>query len=182
YAAALEVGRLCRRAGAGFLVNDRLDVALAAGADGVHLAKRSLPPAAVRPLLRPGMILGCSVHSLEEAVAAAEGGAGYLTFGHVYPTSSHPGQPPRGVSELARVVRAVPVPVLAIGGITPDNAGPVLATGCAGIVVISAILSESDPARAARVLREAVDSFHHRPRFPFPGPARAGESKNTRRS
>lgn len=76
YAATLQVGRLCRRAGAGFLINDRLDVALAAGADGVHLAKRSLPPAVARPLLRPGMIVGCSVHSLKEAVAAVKGGAG----------------------------------------------------------------------------------------------------------
>jgi thiamine-phosphate pyrophosphorylase len=108
------------------------------------------------------------VHSLEEAVSAATAGADYLTFGHVYPTTTHPGLPPRGLAELAAIVQSVDVPVLAIGGITVDNLDAVLAAGCAGIAVISAILSSPDPTRAAADLRSALDASAHRPRRPFP--------------
>lgn len=175
YALALDLLPRCRRAGAGLLVNDRVDVALAAGADGVHLARKSLPVAAARPLL-PGRLLGVSVHSLAEAVAAARAGADYLTFGSVFPTRSHPGQAPAGPEALAEVVAAVDVPVLAIGGITPANVAAVLATGAAGVAVISSILEEPDPAAAAARLREALERAPHAPRVPFParpGPGRA---------
>lgn len=166
---------LCRRAGAGLLVNDRVDVALAAGADGVHLARKSLPVAVVRRLLPPGMLLGASVHSLEEALAAAADGADYLTFGSVFPTRSHPGQPAAGLSALAAVVAAVDVPVLAIGGIAPDNVERVLGTGAAGVAVISSILGDPDPEAAAARLRAALDRAPYPPRLPFPAPgARRG--------
>jgi len=175
-APAVDVYELCRRVqqacedtGAGLLVNDRVDVALAVRARGVHLAKKSLPPAVARPLLAPGQIIGCSVHSLEEAVRLADAGADYLTFGNVFVTGSHPGFPAKGVGVLRSIVHAVNVPVLAIGGITVSNVADVLATGCAGVAVIGAILADPDPAGAALRLREALDAHPAPPRRPFPG-------------
>ncbi|MDR5694474.1 MAG: thiamine phosphate synthase [Armatimonadota bacterium] len=166
YEQARQILEIARPLGVGVLINDRVDVALALGASGVHLAKKSLPPQAVRPLLRPGQLLGRSVHSLEEALAFAPV-VDYLTFGNVFPTESHPGIPPKGVEELERVVNAVDIPVLAIGGITLENLDLVLQTGCSGIAVIGAILAEADPSEAARRLREALDRSAFRPRIPF---------------
>lgn len=150
------LGGASRRAAV--LVNDRVDVALAAPADGVHLAARSLPPGEVRALLptRAGWLVGVSVHSLEEAAGAAAAGADYVTFGHVFPTGSKPGLPSRGVAALAEVVAGVDLPVLAIGGIVVENVGAVLATGCAGVAVIRALLQAPDPAAEARRLRAAM--------------------------
>jgi len=149
-------------------INDRLDVALAVGADGVHLAAQSLPVADAQRLAGRHLLVGRSVHGLDEARQAAADGADYLTFGHVFPSRSKPGLPPHGLRELAEVVAAVEVPVLAIGGITTANLDQVLATGCAGIAVISAILSAPDPRQAAAALRAALDASPHRPRVRFP--------------
>lgn len=168
FALARRLQPRCRERNAGLLVNDRVDVALAAGCDGVHLAKKSLPVREARRLVPPGRLVGASVHSVEEAVAAAGEGADYVTFGSVFPTRSHPGHPAAGIETLARVVRAVEIPVLAIGGITAENVPAVLATGVAGVAVISSILAEADPARAAARLREAMERASHRPRVPFP--------------
>ena len=161
-AAARRAGPICRAAGVLLLINDRVDVALACGADGVHLAARSLPPADARRIF--GGLVGVSVHDLAGAVAAAAAGADYVTFGHVYPTSSKPGLPPQGLRALAAVVEAVDVPVLAIGGIGPGNAAEVLATGCAGIAVISSILAAENPEVAAHSLRVALDASTATPR------------------
>lgn len=168
YQLALAIGACCRAAGAGLLVNDRIDVALAAGAQGAHLAGRSIPVKAARPLLPEGMLLGLSVHSLEEAEAAAREGADYVTFGSVFSTRSHPGQPEQGLEALARVVRGVDLPVLAIGGITAANAAAVAATGCAGVALISSVLMAPSPQAAAAEIRAVLDASPHRPRIPFP--------------
>lgn len=170
YALAREVLAACREAGAGLAVNDRLDVALAVGAAAVHLGKRSLPPAVARRLAAPGQLVGCSVHSLEEARAAVRAGADYVTFGNVFATASHPGAPPRGLAALAQIVQAVDVPVLAVGGITPENLPEVLATGCAGVAVIGAVLAAPDPAEAAAAFRAILDRAPVRPRRAFPVP------------
>jgi thiamine-phosphate pyrophosphorylase len=159
---------LTQRYAAHLSINDRVDVALAAGAAGVHLAGQSLPVDVAVLLAAGRLLVGRSVHGMAEAVAAADAGADYLTFGHVFPTTSHPGLPAHGLKELAAIVEAVEVPVLAIGGITIDNLDEVLATGCAGIAVISAILAEADPTRAATHLRSALDESNHHPRHPFP--------------
>ena len=172
YADAAQLLRLTREHGAYLAINDRLDVALALGADGVHLAGQSLPVEAAVSLAAGRTLVGRSVHGLAEAVSAAAAGADYLTFGHVFPTRSHPGLPPHGLAELAEIVEAVDVPVLAIGGITADNLESVLATSCAGIAVISAILADPEPDRAARRLRSALDVSTHQPRHLFPSPAR----------
>jgi len=119
------------------LVNDRLDVALAAGAHGVHLRGDSVPASRARPLAPIGFLIGRSVHSRAEAVAATAGGSvDYLLFGTVFTTPSKPGQTPAGVSALAEVVRATPLPVLAVGGVSPETAAQLPATGCAGFAAI----------------------------------------------
>jgi thiamine-phosphate pyrophosphorylase len=167
YQQAVRLRELTRAVGARLSINDRLDVALAAEADGVHLAGQSLPVEQAARLAGGRLLVGRSVHGLEEARAAVAAGADYLTFGHVYPTTTHPGLAPHGLDELAQVVAAVDVPVLAIGGIGPGNLEPVLATGCAGIAVISAILSATAPGPAAAALRLALDGSAHHPRIPF---------------
>lgn len=160
------------------LVNDRVDVALAAGAAGVHLPARGLPVALARSLLprAQGWWLGVSVHAVEDAVAAARDGADYVTFGHVFQTESKPGLPPQGVAALRRVVAAAPLPVLAIGGIAPANVGAILETGCAGVAVIRAVLGAPDPGAAVADLRRALAASAATPRHRFPtsgGAARA---------
>lgn len=149
---------VCAEGGAALLVNDRVDVARAAGASGAHLGSHGLPVEAARRVLEPWQQLGVSVHSVQEAIAAARGGADYLIYGHVYPTASHPGEPGRGLPGLRAVVAAVDIPVLAIGGIDRDRVGEVMTSGCAGVAAVSAILDPGDPEVAARGLRTALDA------------------------
>ncbi len=146
-----------RPAGALLLINDRVDVALGIGADGVHLTRRSLPPAAARALLRPGMLLGVSCHSREEALEAAEGGADFVLLGPIFATISKPAYgPPAGPALIRRVRPSVACPVLGIGGITAANAGEVLAAGADGVAVISAVMGAPDVAGATAALLAAV--------------------------
>jgi thiamine-phosphate diphosphorylase len=177
YALARQLQEICREAGAGLIVNDRVDIALGIDARGVHLAKKSLPPAVVRPLLAPGQLLGCSVHSVEDAIRAVRSGVDYLTFGNVFATDSHPGVPAKGVTVLQAIVERFEVPVLAIGGITLENVTDVLATGCAGVAVIGAILAAADPAEAAARLRDVLDGYAGRPRHSFPNTAAPGHTR-----
>ena len=157
FALAQAVVALCRPRGVRVAVNDRLDVALAVGAAAAPLGHGSLPTTAARAISGP-LQLGVSVHSIEAAAPAAAAGADWLLFGHVFPTPSHPDEPPRGPAQLAEVVAtAAPVPVVAIGGIGLDQVEPVLTAGAAGIAVISAILAAPDPAEAAASLRRALD-------------------------
>lgn len=167
YETTLRIVAHARETGAGVLVNDRIDVALATGAEGVHLAGGSLSPAVTRELVGELALVGVSVHGLDEALVAAHEGADYVTFGHVYPTASKPGLPPLGVRELAEIVESVEVPVLAVGGIDRSNVSEVLRTGASGISVISAILTARDPEKAVRELRREIDGSGGRPRRPF---------------
>lgn len=168
YSQAAQLRSVIERHGGQLAVNDRLDIGLAVGAAAVHLSGQGLPVAAACSVAHPRLLVGRSVHSLDEAIEVAGGGADYITFGHVFPTQSKAGLDPRGVVELRRIVEAVPVPVMAIGGINVSNVEDVLATGCAGIAVISAILSAKSPFQAAAALRSALDSSSARPRFIFP--------------
>jgi thiamine-phosphate diphosphorylase len=119
------------------LVNDRLDVALTAGAHGVHLRSDSMPASRARSLAPIGFLIGRSVHSLAEAVTACEGGGlDYLLFGTVFATASKPGQAPAGVNALAEISASVRLPVLGVGGITPQTAAQLEGTGCAGFAAI----------------------------------------------
>ncbi len=163
--------RLAERAAkARILINDRVDIALATDAAGVHLAAKSLPiEAAVTLRARctwQGLI-GCSVHALDEALAAQAQGVDYVTYGHVFSTQSHSGIAPRGVTELAEIVERLRIPVIAIGGITAENVDAVLQTGCSGIAVIGAILERRDPRAATAALIERMERCAVRPRAAF---------------
>ncbi|MNO36652.1 Regulatory protein TenI [compost metagenome] len=137
------------------VINDRLDVALAAGAGAVQLAWNSLPPAAARAAA-PSLRLGRSVHSAAEAAEAGRQGADYCLFGHVFPTACKPGRQERGLGLLAEAVRSSRIPLIAIGGIDPGNAGQVIRQGAAGIAVMSGICGAADAVAAARAYRSAV--------------------------
>ena len=148
---------ICRPLGIRVAVNDRLDVALAVAADAVQLGSRSLP-IAVAKRIAGRMLIGASVHSLSQGARAESDGANWITFGHFFPTSSHPNGPCRDISELKIVADAARIPVIAIGGIGADQVATVIEAGASGIAVISAILDAPDPARAAGELRAALDS------------------------
>ena len=159
----LAVTRLCIDAARGsrvrILVNDRLDVALAAGAHGVHLRGDSFSATRTRAAVAPGFLIGRSVQSVEEAERAAAGGAvDYLVFGTVFATTSKPGRQPAGVARLADVVRATTVPVLAVGGVTAENASRVAQTGAAGISAIG-LFAESAPHAIATNVEHITRAF-----------------------
>jgi thiamine-phosphate pyrophosphorylase len=138
------------------VVNERTDVALAAGAHGVHLRGDSLPAARVRAIVPPGFLIGRSVHSVAEVQAvAAEGAVDYLLFGTVFPTSSKPGRPSAGTAMLAAAVRAATIPVLAVGGVRAETAGLIAGAGAAGAAAIG--LFAEGPVESLQVAVSAVN-------------------------
>lgn len=150
---------ITRQAGIPLIVNDRLDVALAVEAEGVHMGHDDMPVSIARRLMGLDRILGVSPETLTEARQAERDGADYLGVGDVYGTPSKPDAgTPIGIEGLTEVITAVSIPVIAIGGITPDNVGPVIEAGAAGVAVISAIVGAPDPEAAARRLREIIDA------------------------
>ena len=157
----LRLAERCRAltaaSGVLFVVNDRLDVAMAAGADGVHLGQDDLPVAAARALW-PGHLVGRSTHSLDQAVAAVAEGADYIGVGPVYATPTKPGRPAVGLSLVAEVARsaAVSVPWFAIGGIDGGCLADVVAAGARRVAVVRAVCDAEDVARAVRSLRAAL--------------------------
>lgn len=139
---AYWVLELAREYGAKLLVNDRVDIALAAGADGVHLGQKSLPAHAVRKITGDDFLIGVSTHSLHEALEAEKDGADFITLGPIYhtPSKARYGEP-IGVDVIRQVKSRVSVPVLAIGGIKTDTVHEVLNAGADGVAVISGILT-----------------------------------------
>jgi thiamine-phosphate pyrophosphorylase len=145
------------RHGARLLVNDRADVALAVGAAGVQRTYASLPVAALRRACGPAMVIGASVHDLAEAADAESAGADFVVFGPVYDTPSKRAfGPPQGLDALAAVAEALEVPVIAVGGITPERVPEVLARGASGVAVIGAILRAPRPGDVTRALLDAL--------------------------
>ena len=155
---ARRLRRLTADAGALLLVNDRLDVALAAGADGVHLGTASMPPAAVREITPPGFLVGVSTHSPEEVRAAGAAGADYVCFGPVYETPSKKAYgPPAGLEALGEAAGAEgSVPVLALGGVKAGRVPELLGAGARGVALISAVFGAPDPEGATRRLLAAI--------------------------
>jgi thiamine-phosphate diphosphorylase len=151
---AAEIRALTERTGALFLVNDRFDLALAAGADGAHLGQDDLPPDRIPAEARERLLLGRSTHTLEQASAARREPIDYVAFGPVFGTSSKETKwGPRGLAQLEAVVRSLrPLPVVAIGGIDASNAASVRAAGAAGFAVISAVAGAREPEAATRAL------------------------------
>jgi thiamine-phosphate pyrophosphorylase len=154
---ARAIRALCRSHGAVFIVNDRVDLALAADADGAHVGQQDLPAASARRLLGPGRILGVSTHSLEQAEAARRVGADYIGFGPMFPTGTKDtGYAPRGPEALGEIRRTVSLPILAIGGITLENVSAVIEAGATAPAVISAVAAADDIAAAAAAFLRTV--------------------------
>ena len=142
---------LCRERGALFIVNDHVDLALAAGADGVHVGQKDLPVAAVRRLA-PEMVIGCSTNNAEEARRAQADGADYVSVGRLFPTGSKDDTRPATAETLRAVKAAVSLPVCAIGGINESNIDAVIAAGADMAAVIGAVVAAPDVREAARRL------------------------------
>jgi thiamine-phosphate pyrophosphorylase len=159
---AEQIQALCKKAGVSFIINDRVDVAIASHADGVHLGQNDFPISLARKLLGEGAIIGGSAGNMEEARKCFLEGADYIGFGPVYPTSSkEDAGPASGLDLLRQVVEKIPLPIIAIGGINKDNTLLVRETGAYGIAVISAICCEKDPEEATRCLRRLLEARQH---------------------
>jgi thiamine-phosphate pyrophosphorylase len=147
----------CRDAGATCLVNDRVDFAVAAGADGVHVGADDLPVAAVRRVVGADVLVGATARDPRTGVRLVDAGASYLGVGPVYVSQSKDGLPnPLGVEGVRAVAEAVAVPVIAIAGITAERVAEVLAAGAFGVAVIGAVAVSQDPRLATRRLVRAV--------------------------
>jgi len=154
---ARAIQALCRSRGAVFIVNDRVDLALAADADGAHVGQEDLPAASARRLLGPRRLLGVSTHSLAQAEAARHAGADYIGFGPMFATGTKAtGYTPRGLEALRGIYRAVSLPILAIGGISLENVSLVIEAGATAPAVISAVVAAPDIAAAAAAFRQCV--------------------------
>ena len=146
-----------RAAGALLFINDRVDIALAVGADGAHLGDEDLPLAAARRIVPPGFLLGMSADGVELAREAERDGADYLGVGPVYGTASKADAgAPIGTARIAEVAAAVRIPIVGIGGIHASNAAPVVHAGAAGVAVISAVMHATDPEAATRALLGSI--------------------------
>lgn len=154
---------LTHEAGVVFIINDRVDIALACQADGVHLGQDDLPLPIARRLMGKDKIIGLSTHSLEQALRGAKDGASYVSLGPIFPTQSKANLPsPLGPDLVSRVKRVIDVPLVAIGGINAKNVGGVIEAGADGVAVISAILSAPDIQEATRALRDKIREARRR--------------------
>ena len=153
---AAELRELTDEMGKLFIVNDRPDIASIIGADGVHLGQNDLPIGEARRLLRPGAVVGRSSHSIEQARAAVNEGADYVSLGPVFNTDTKDTGPPVGLDMLRQVTEEITVPVVPIGGITADNVAEVLAAGAKRVAVCSAVFGAADPRAAAGQLKRLI--------------------------
>jgi len=155
-AMAAEIRELTDETGKIFIIDDRPDIAAMVGADGVHLGQHDLPIAESRTLLRPGAVIGRSIHSVEEVPGAVNEGPDYVSVGSIFPTDTKADHVVVGLETLRKVVEQVTLPVVAIGGITAENAADVIAAGASCVAVSSAICRADDPKGAAAAIKEVV--------------------------
>jgi thiamine-phosphate pyrophosphorylase len=146
---ALGIKEIAKKHSVPFIVNDRVDIALAVDADGVHIGQEDIPLTVARKLLGPTKIIGVSVSTLKQALAAQHEGADYLGIGAVFPTTTKNDADHVSLKDLQEIKAEVTVPVVAIGGINKNNIHNVMATGVDGAAVVSAIIACSDPYEAA---------------------------------
>jgi len=154
---ALELKSLCAENNVLFIVNDHLDIALAADADGLHLGQDDLPIPVARRLLPIEKIIGCSVTTVAQAITAESEGADYIAVGAIYPTMSKEAVEVVGLERLCLIRNEVRLPLVVIGGITQDNVAEVLAAGANSVAVISAILEAESPKEAARQIVDRLE-------------------------
>jgi thiamine-phosphate pyrophosphorylase len=155
---ALSLRELTARAGVLFIVNDRVDVALLSGADGVHLGQDDLPVATARDLSGSRLLIGVSTHGPEDARRAERDGADYIGVGPMFPSTTKDAGPPLGPEGLALVLAVTSLPAFAIGGINPERVAVLRTAGATRIAVSSAVLAAGDPTAAARALRLALEA------------------------
>lgn len=154
--AARRCAAVCRKHGARFIVNDRADIALAAGADGVHVGQEDVHPDDVRRIVGPDAIVGLSTHSRAQIIAARETAADYIGVGPVHATPTKPGREPVGL-DLVRVAAAeATMPFFAVGGIDASNVSDVVAAGARGVAVVRAVTLSPDPGASVRLIVEAM--------------------------
>lgn len=156
---ARELQALCREHGVPFIVNDNVDVALAMGADGIHVGQHDMEAGDVRKLLGPDKILGVSAQTVDQAILAEQRGADYLGVGAVFPTGSKDDADDVSFEELKAICEAVSIPVVAIGGISLLNVKELAGSGICGIAVISAIFAQNDIKMAAQQLRKETEEM-----------------------
>ncbi len=155
-ALAQELRSITREFGAKLFINDRVDIAVAVDADGVHLGHQSIPANAARKVVGTSMLIGVSTHNLEEAKAAVAGGADFITFGPIFETPSKVKYgAPVGLNDIKQLIVDVAVPIFAIGGINGGNIQQVVMSGVAGVAMISAILAAPDIKTAASKFAQA---------------------------
>jgi thiamine-phosphate pyrophosphorylase len=156
---ALAIREFLRSRGVPLIINDRVDVALAVGADGVHLGQKDMPLAAARAIVTDTMVIGISVESVADAVAAQGGGADYLGASPIFATPTKiDAAAPLELAGLQAIRRAVHIPLVGIGGLNRQTAAAVVRCGADGLAVVSAIMAAEDPEQAARELVQAIRS------------------------
>lgn len=157
---ARRASEVCASLDIPFIVNDAIEIALAVAAQGIHLGQTDFPVSEARRLLPESYIIGATASTIEEAVAAWREGASYIGFGPVYDTTSKANPTfTRGIEGLRSVCSAVPIPVIAIAGITADRVAAVMQAGAYGVAVMTAITNADDPASATADVRSALDAI-----------------------
>lgn len=155
---ARQIKIICEKYSALFIINSRIDIALAVEADGIHLGWQSLPIHIARHLLGKEIIIGISAHSKNEAVSAQEKGADYITLGPVFPTASKKGLiEPLGCNIFTEIIKNIQLPVFAIGGIKENNANEIIKAGANGIAVISAILQSKNIGETIKTMKAKLN-------------------------
>lgn len=159
YKIGLKIRALTRQYRALFIVNDRLDIALAVGADGVHLGTEDLPISVARKIAGKNFIIGASVSSPEEALLAEKEGADYISAQSIFETSSKENVKVIGIEGLKSIVKVSSLPVIAIGGINKENVKDVIRAGARGVAVISAVVSKGDVRESTEELRKLIEEI-----------------------
>ena len=154
---AIQVARVCNDAGVPFVLNDRPDLAVACGADGVHVGQTDTPPAEARALVGDDLLVGRSTHAPDELERALGEPVDYVSAGPVAPTPTKPGRPGTGAGYAGWATGRAPFTVWVTGGVAPENVGELVAAGARHFVVVRWLTEASDPAAAARALRGAID-------------------------
>lgn len=155
YGLASEIKKITDQYNIPLIINDRADIAMAVGAAGVHIGQGDLPAGITRKMIGRDMLLGVSVHSVLEAEKAVAAGADYLGVGAIFPTRTKPNAEPVPLEELAKIRRMTALPIVAIGGVSRENAGIFRAMGIDGLAVVSAVIAQPDIRRAAAELRHS---------------------------
>ncbi|HCL89992.1 MAG TPA: thiamine phosphate synthase [Candidatus Atribacteria bacterium] len=161
--ACREIYKLTKKKGVSFIVNDRVEIAKAVDADGVHLGQEDMSFGSARKILGKEKIIGISAETVEQALKAVEGGADYLGIGPIYPTTTKPDAGKAlGIAKLKEIRKSVNIPIVAIGGINENNLEEVLKAGVDGVAVISAVVSAPDIIKACRKLKNKIEYIKKR--------------------